>query len=320
MEPTQIDRRRGRRAMNARRLAGTTFVAVMLAAVALVVGFADTAAARDSVLRIGGSVVVPADEQAFGEVVAFGGTVEVLGEVVGDVVAVGGSVTVDGTVSGDVIAVGGTVRLGPAARVLGDVTAVGGSIDRHPGALVQGEVHTITVTDTFRFGPGWRWMSWEWPWWSWPVTLLYVAGLFALASIILAWFPDRVHAVEQHMETNAGRSVVIGLIAVVLLIPLTLVLVLTIIGPPLLWLGYFAAKMMGYVALVSLVGRKVAERFFPDAAAVWQLVAGVLIVALLRYVPVFGGLFSLAVTVWTVGAVLDTKFGSNRPWIPPRQA
>lgn len=294
-------------------------VAVTMLAV-LLLGFSGSAAAQDSVFRLGGNVVIRADERV-SDTVAIGGAVEVLGEVSGDVVAVGGSVTVDGTVSGDIVAVGGAVTLGPTARVFGDVTAVGGSVNRHPESMVSGEVSRITVAESFRFGwSDFGWGPWPWGWVNFPLTLLYVAGLFALASLVLAWIPDRVHAIEEHMETNAGRSIVIGLLAVVLLVPLTLVLILTIIGAPLLWLGYFAAKMLGYVALVSIVGRKVTDSFAPESGPAWQLVVGVVIVAVLRYVPFFGGLFSLVATVWTVGAVLDTKFGTNRPWLPPRQA
>lgn len=295
-------------------------VAVALMAM-FVLGVSEPAVAADSVVRFGGSVVVQPHEHIIGDVAAIGGTVEVLGDVLGDVFALGGSVTVQGEITGDVVAVGGAITLGPTAHVSGDVVAVGGSVNRDPSAVVLGQVTAITGAESIRLGfSDWRWATWEWSSINWPFMLLYLAGLFALAALVLAWIPERVQSIEAHMESNAGRSIVIGLLTLLLLVPLTLVLVLTIIGPPLLWLGFFAAKMLGYVALVSLVGRKVTERFAPESAALLQLVAGVMIVALLRYIPVFGALFSLVATAWTVGAVLDTKFGSNRPWLPPKQA
>lgn len=286
-----------------------------------VLGFSGHVSARETIFRLGGSVVIRADERIAGDVVAIGGTVDVLGDVVGDVVAIGGAVAVDGKVSGDVVAVGGEIILGPTALVDGDVTTVGGTVNRNPQAVVNGEISILTVMDSLRIDLfNFRWGSWQGYWSNWPVSLLYVAALFALALVVLAIIPGNVHAIEKHMETNAGRSAIIGLLTLVLLVPLTFVLVLTIIGAPLLWFGYFAAKMVGYVALVSIVGRKVTERFSPDSAPVWQLAVGVAIVAVLRFVPVFGALFTLVATVWSVGAVLDTKFGTNRPWLPPRQA
>lgn len=287
------------------------------------IGFSQPVAAQDSVFRLGGSVVVPAGERTFGDVIAFGGAIDVLGEVSGDVVAIGGAVTIDGTVRGDVVAVGGSVTLGANASVSGDVTVVGGSVNRDPEAMVRGEVSVVSIARGFRFGFGGSGFSAPgfsaWPWFGFPYSLLYVAGLFALALVVVSVMPDNVHAIEAHMEANAGRSALIGLLALVLLVPLTIVLVLTIVGPPILWLGFFAAKMVGYVALVGIVGRKVAERFTDEVAPIWQVVAGVAIVAVLRYMPVFGVLFTAVATVWSLGAVLDTKFGTNRPWLPPRR-
>lgn len=294
-----------------RRRTVLSFVLVATALAVFVFGSVGVAEARESVLRLGGNVVVEVDERTVGDVVAIGGTVEVLGDVLGDVVAVGGTVSLGGTVTGDVVAVGGTVDLRATAQVDGDVTAVGGRVNRSPEAIVSGEISVISVGETFRFGfggIGTEFFQWQL---NFPLLLLYVAGLFAMALVVLAVIPDNVHAIEEHMESNAGRGIVIGLLTMLLLLPLTLLLVLTIVGPPLLWIGYFAAKMVGYVALVSLVGRKVAERFATDVAPVWELVVGVAVVAVLRYVPVFGALFSLVVTLWSVGAVLDTKFGTN---------
>lgn len=294
-----------------------SFIAVVALA-AIVVGFSDTAAAH-SVLRFGGNVIVEAEERIVGDVVAVGGTIEITGEVDGDIVAIGGAISVDGTVTGDVVAIGGSTSLGETARVNGMVTAIGGTVNRNPEAIVRGEVSIISISETIQFG--FRDLDFvSWRWFGFPFGILYVAGLFAMALLVLSIIPDNVHAIGQHMQTNAGRSIVIGLLSLLLLVPLTVVLVLTIVGPPLLWLGYFVAKMVGYVALVSVVGRKVTERFATDVTPIWELVAGVLIVAVLRYVPIFGALFTFIATVWTVGAVLDTKFGTNRPWLPPRQA
>lgn len=292
----------------------------LLAAFAVIVLAAPEAVeARESVIRFGGGVVIRADERVNGDVVAFGGSIEMLGEVRGDVVAVGGSVTVDGIVSGDVIAVGGSVALGPNAQVGGDLTVVGGSVSRDPQAVVRGETSRVSFADGIRLGFG-DFTFYNWRWFGFPFSLFTVVGLFALALVVLAVIPEKVHAIEQYMESNAGRSIMIGLLAVVLVVPLTVVLVLTIIGPVVLWLGFLAAKLVGYVALVSLVGRKVSERFSIDGASIWGVVIGVVIVAALRYTPVIGGLFSVAATLWSVGAVIDTKFGTNRPWLPPRNA
>lgn len=293
---------------------------VVVALFILIGASSEPVAAQDSTFRLGGNVVVEPGERILGDAVVMGGSVDVFGEVTGDVVAIGGAVRVSGSVLGDVIAVGGAVTLDAGAVVSGDVIAVGGRVQRDPAAVVRGQVNVVNIAEGFRFGAGAVAPWFAWTAFRYPAGIFYVLGLFALALLVAAVIPDKVHAVEAHMESNAGRSAVIGLITLVLLVPLSIILLITIIGAPLLWFGFFAAKMLGYVALVSLVGRKVTERFADEAAPVWQLVAGVAIVAVLRYVPLFGALFSFGATIWSLGAVLDTKFGTNRPWIPPRQA
>lgn len=300
------------------RLPGMLLAAVVVFAILVLA--AGPVAAQDATFRMGGNVVVEAGERILGDAVVVGGSVDVFGEVTGDVVAIGGAVRVSGRVLGDVIAVGGAVTLDEGAVVSGDVTAVGGRVQRDPTAVVRGQVNVINIADGLRFGAGAVAPWFAWSAFRYPAGIFYVLGLFALALLVAAVIPDKVQAVEDHMESNAGRSAVIGLITLVLLVPLTVVLILTIVGPPLLWLGFFAAKMLGYVALVRLVGRKVTDHFANGAAPVWQLAAGVAIVAVLRYVPFLGALFSFVVTIWSLGAVLDTKFGTNRPWIPPRNA
>lgn len=295
------------------------FVLLCAVVILLVLGVAEPAAARGSALRFGGDVNVEPGERLDGDVVLFNGKVHVLGEVFGDVVVVGGSATIDGTVSGDVTTVGGSITLGPTAVVRGDATSVGGSVTRDPAAIVRGQVSTLSVGKSLSIGfSGLNW--WGWRSFSLPFTLLYVAGLFVLTLLGVAIIPDNVEAVEQHMDDNVGRAMVIGLVAMLLIIPLSLILIVTIIGAPLLWLGFAAAMLVGYIALVKLLGRKVMQSFSPDAGPVWELVVGVLIIAVLRYVPVFGGLFMFIATVWGVGSVLDTKFGTNRPWLPARKA
>lgn len=291
-----------------------------LVAVSVLLGSWDVSA-QESVVRVGSSITVAPGERVIGQLTAVGGAIEILGSVEGDVIAIGGLISVDGRVQGDVVALGGNVRLGPNARVSGDVSVVGGTLTRDPQAVVEGEISSVSFSEGFRFRfdfddlrrVGWHGLDFPW-------VLLYVGGLFALALMVATVIPHHVDAVARAMESNAGRCIVIGLVAVLLMVPLTLLLILTIVGPPLLWLGFFAAKILGYVALVSLVGRRVAERMAGPTSPVWQVLLGVVLVALVRYIPVLGPLFSLTVTLWSLGAVLDTKFGTNRPWLPPRQA
>ena len=86
------------------------------------------AVTRQEIVKIGGSVHVPADTM-----------------VEGDVVAVGGSVTVDGYVQGDAVAMGGNIRLNPGSRVDRGAVAIGGTVVVDESASVGREVLEMPV-------------------------------------------------------------------------------------------------------------------------------------------------------------------------------
>lgn len=306
-----------------------SFICIM--AVALMVSVAQATevtvienTTHESALRIGRSITVPEGTVMSGDVVTVLGGVKVLGEVTGDVVAVAGSICVEGRVRGDVVSVGGQVRLGENAVVEGEVVAVGRGVDQKPSAQVTGGVSSITIANGIRelFGrPGlFRWRVWA------PAAtagyVVYLVGLYALALLVLALLPHHVANVTDAIAQDWGRSALIGILTLLFMGPLTVIIAITIIGIPvalLVWLAFFVAKILGYTAFVDFLGGRIAgpERQLNRWA---QLAIGVVVLGLLRYVPVLGPIVSLIVTVVTIGAAVDTKFGTNRPWLPPRRS
>jgi hypothetical protein len=274
-------------------------------------------------VQVGRDIVIPADTVAAGDVVAVLGSIDILGEVHGNAVAVGGSISVNGPVKGDVVSVGGMVRLGADAVVDGEVTAIGGGVDRNRAARVSGTINSIGIGEVFRH-PRLRLNLGRWRWWS-PYAavsyLLYVLGLYALALLVIALVPSHVASVSRAIEIEWRRALFLGLMALLLIGPVTIVVAITIIGIPLallIWLGFILAKILGYAAFVSYLGSRIAgsERNLHRLA---QLAIGVAVLALVRYVPLLGPVASFFVTLVTLGAVLDTRFGTNRPWLPPRE-
>ena len=109
----------------------------------------------ETVLRVGDSVTVAADQRVEEDFYAAGGTVAMSGEIVGDMYAMGGSVTANGTIAEDITAVGGTVSVhapvGDDVRIVGgdvtiagtvggDVFVVAGSLTLLSSASVEGDV------------------------------------------------------------------------------------------------------------------------------------------------------------------------------------
>lgn len=110
----------------------------------------------ETVLRVGESVAVVADQKVEDDFYAAGGIVTMSGEIVGDMYTMGGSVTINGTIGTDFTAAGGTVQVhGPVAddvRILGgdvkiaesvggDVFVMAGSLTILSSASIGGDVY-----------------------------------------------------------------------------------------------------------------------------------------------------------------------------------
>lgn len=111
--------------------------------------------AAETVLRVGESVRVAADQRVEEDFYAAGGTVAVSGEIVGDMYAVGGSVTANGAIAEDLTAVGGSIQVHApvsddvrilggdvtiAEAVTGDLFVIAGSLTVLSSASVEGDI------------------------------------------------------------------------------------------------------------------------------------------------------------------------------------
>jgi hypothetical protein len=286
-----------------------------------------------------------------GDRVRFGGdvTVERNERLEGDAVAIGGSVTVNGEVTGDATSIGGTLTLGPDAVVGGDAVSVGGTLNRAPGSRVEGDVTEVGGGGGgFRRGmwfPGFFGTFWS-RFGSLAATALRLAVLAMVAVIIVAFGRNAVERIAARTAAAPVRSGLIGLLAEILFVPVlvltAVVLAVSIIGIPLLFLMPFAVLLVMLVALVGFVGlsyhvgRWIASRFgWSEPGAYASVAMGVVAIGgltLLAKLAALGGGFIIGgpltglgylveFVAWTVGfgaAILywyesQTRFGHHRP-------
>lgn len=83
-------------------------------------------------------IVVQADESA-NDVICYGCSVRVLGEVRDDIVTMGGDIELEGNVGDDAVALGGRVHVGLNVHIDDDAEALGGYVTQDSGAQVKGE-------------------------------------------------------------------------------------------------------------------------------------------------------------------------------------
>ncbi len=319
----------------------------------------------DSKVAFGSSIHIESDEVGQ-DLVAIGGSIRVDGDIYGDAIAVGGSIRVDGSVTGDVVAVGGGVKLGAEAEVLGEVTSVGGRVDLAEGARVHGSVNEVSIGKSIfplNFGDEdlgigvddgehhWsmspfgfsRWVGLGW-------SLSGLVLLILLTSLVQLIGAGTVERVRLKAVASPWASGLVGLAIQVLFVPtlvvVCLILTISIVGIPLLFLlpfvvlAFLIAFLVGYTGSAMAVGRWAEARFnWGSSGSFLVLLSGVLLIRVLSFVgKIFESLsgflwifalmfgivgFLVRYAAWTVGlgaVFLSSLRGGNALSVPQIEA
>jgi len=259
-------------------------------------------------------------------VVAVGGNVRIDGRARRDVVVIGGRLEINGEVGGSVSCVAGTLVLGPGARIEGDAVVVGGALRRHDSARIDGEFVNVSLGPGFQdwFAP----LHWGWGgWWgvtpfAWIGRTMQLFYWLLLALLTVALVGDRVssasHAITRE-PLRVGAIGLVGLFALCFAFVVLLVLSFLIIGIPFLlalifvwWIAY----IFGSVAVFQAVGNRVMNMVGrPEATQIAIVLAGGLVMGIIRYIPFFGGVVWFVASLVGLGSVFATRFGTGRPWV-----
>jgi hypothetical protein len=270
--------------------------------------------------------------QSVESAVVYGGNMVVRGQVEDDAVVFGGNLEVQGHVEGDAVAFGGNVILGPDAQVEGDVSSFGGVVERSDGSEVEGSIESFggagigsMVAKEIKNGmkesrhphanadeaearedddDGIGLAGF----------ILTFALMFGLGFLGQMFVPARMKQLGEEMRRKPAQSVLTGMLGVVLLV-LSLLLVFTIIGIPVVLVAWMAAPLamaLGYAALASEVGSRLPVLRGRKTQAV-VLALGLLVMMVVSAIPVLGALFTVLVCLMALGAVIRTRFGNLRP-------
>jgi len=233
------------------------------------------------------------------------------------VTAVLGSVDLDpgANVEQEVVAVGGNVHVGPGAHVAKDVVSVGGEVIIDPGGTVDGEQVSVSVPGLAALVGlvGSKSISVHEisPLLKVGHALAKFAVFFALALLVLVFVPQRLDAVTAGIGRRPAKVILAGLLGTLAMPVLTVLLVVTIVGIPLVAVQIVAvlvAGVVGYSALALFIGRALPV-YSTKAAAVIQLAVGTAIVVAVSEVPILGPMAMLSAWLIVFGAVLRTRFG-----------
>ena len=275
---------------------------------------------KDKVLS--GDTVIGPGERAKDVVVMRGNVRMEPGSTADQVTAILGSVELGpgAQVEREVVAILGDVHVSPGARVGGDAVSIGGKLVIDEGGEVDGQQTSVSVPGIGSLFSGiapLKPMAARSPWLRAFSVLAEFGALFVLGLLILALAPRRLEAVTGALGHTPVKTLLVGLLGTVAMPVLTLLLVVTVIGIPLVAvqaIGVVVAGLMGFAALGLLVGRSLpipVER----GGQVARLAVGTAVVVLVFQLPVLGTLAAVAAWLYVFGAVLRTRFGQPTPGV-----
>ncbi len=279
-------------------------------------------------------------EGSSGEQVRFGTSFSLAeGDTADEVVVMGGSAVIDGTVASDVVVLGGSLRLGTTAVVGGDSVVIGGGATVEEGATVRGDMVVMggsfdappsfkaggeqvvmspgsvgsfaAVTDWMVRGPmtgrlllpdlPWMWM------------LLGLAALVACGMTLI--FERPVGNCAKALAARPITCFLVGGLVVLLAGPLTILLLVSVIGIPIipfLWVAGVLALILGKVGCTRWIGgRVIAEGSAGDRwIAVRSVALGFAILSIACMIPVLGLAVPVILGPLALGAVTVVVHGS----------
>jgi hypothetical protein len=236
--------------------------------------------------------------------------------IAGSVQVYGGSIEVRDLIDGDLLVFGGDIHFADRGRVRGNVVYAGGKIvngegriggEAYPLASVGGAATSITKTAVI-------------------LSLLFVWLCTAVVVTLASGREIRFSSME--IRVSALHCFIVGLVAMTSFVLTAIAfsyLVPYLIGIPMLAaLAVFAilTKIYGMVSVFHAVGTWVAGARTREQLAsrkwlrgdVAMVLAGVLILGVIRLIPVVGTIAWSVASVFGIGVALATKFGRREPW------
>lgn len=258
-------------------------------------------------------------------VISFGGNVIIEGRVRESVIAFGGTILVGGEVGQAVVGIGSHITLKPTAVVKGDVVSLGGLLDKEPGCLISGDTVYFKASEISGrlFKGGLLKGIFAFP--LFPLFLIIkVIGIFLwliAALVVAAIFPKQIARAAGEIHKAFWPSFGTGLLAMVIftgMVILAALLCFILIGIPiaiaLFWAGLIV-KVFGRVVLFYFFGESLLRSLrSKNPSMIGAVLAGLLLVSLISFIPLVGALFKLILSIIGWGVTLRTKFGTTDNW------
>jgi hypothetical protein len=257
------------------------------------------------------NIVIGPGEVVCGDVTSFGGSVNIQGELHGNVTAFNSYTVIVGQIFGNLTVFGGTLALNSDEQIHGHISRNGTRELNAQSKQLDGMITDHVHDQAF---PG-RMGQFTFPFWS---LIIWIILGIALSSLL----PEHVMFVRATVTTSTRRSIIIGLLSIILAPAVLVVLVALILPIPLaliLALGLIAAWILGTVAISWIIGEYILDAVAPKYnTRLIDVVVGLTVVVLVGSIPYIGWLISIGVGLLGLGAAFLSRFGT-RLYSQPKQ-
>ena len=265
------------------------------------------------VLRVGQDYTLRSDA-AIGQAVVIAGNTTIEGVVDHDVIVVLGRAHIAKTamIGGSLVVVGGSAFVAPEAGVRRDLVVIGGVLDAAPGFAPGGQ-HIVIGTQSFGgiFDAVVPWITrgllWgrpivpqlEWVW-------ILVGFIFVVYLIVTLLAHGPVRDSSEKLADKPMTAFVVGLLVLLLAGPVSLLLMVSVIGiavVPFVLCALFLAWIIGKVGVMRWIGMNVLPQD-PDSRgqSARSFAIGFAAICLLYMVPIVGFVAWTLVGVFGLGA------------------
>ncbi|MFZ5945455.1 MAG: bactofilin family protein [Bacillota bacterium] len=268
----------------------------------------------DEIVKLTGDILIEKDEVINGDVVAMTGDVRVLGTVNGNLTSFKGDIILEegSVVNGDVVTVAGKVIKNSAQAVVnGSITQVGKpglQIISDGSPNVKPEIRYINSHNNT----------------NWGGIIFQLLGLGALTLLGFSLFNKGIEKMHYWLQENIGQVLLKGFLGWFALPFILIALIITILGIPIALITLILIPIPVIVGL-WIVGLFTGHKVIPLVKKDWEQnvviegVTGVLIIWLAIKAPFIGFLVLPVIAVIGLGVILDSKFGTGKPWFKSRK-
>lgn len=241
-------------------------------------------------------------------------------ERVKELVVIGGRVDVYGVVEKAVL-VGGYIRLHPQAQITEELKMFGGHLEELEGAELMAEVIRMGIPlNEKNWQEAWegvasssvvRWFGSFWAKLSYFCFKLFV--LLCCMALVNHVAPNYQNQVYQSLRERLSTHLFWGILSVLLVLPVTVFLTLSIIGIPLLPIQFSLLcvfVVLGNAHIARVLIEKLSMQFKIDLGlGRWStIVVGLILMDALQFIPVVGTLVRFLLLVTGFGAASKTFY------------